>query len=219
METSYFVTKRKGGYLSSNRLKGKRIKQTRATHRTLDDLDVLFITSTHVKEAFTKSELIALKLLIRFSAKVPGICNTKIQTIVAATHNDTIGISRSTFERMLRKAKALGFIKIHNTSTRGYQAHNVYVFTSYPTKKLVQSKNIDVPIKANNPSKSINLLNNKRIDLLDSTYVSSRVPKCFTVLVRCFFDNATILEEYYHMYCISTYWLTSYNSNDLLDIR
>ncbi|WP_255290147.1 hypothetical protein [Bacillus cereus] len=37
--------------MSSNRLKGKRIKQTRATRRTLDDLHVLFTTFTHVKEA------------------------------------------------------------------------------------------------------------------------------------------------------------------------
>ncbi|WP_249924179.1 hypothetical protein [Bacillus cereus] len=113
-----------------------------------------------IKEEFTKSELIALKRLIRFSAKVPGICNAKIQTIVAATHNDTIGISRSTFERMLRKAKSFGMIEIHNTSKRGYQAHNVYVFTPYPTKEVLQSENIDVPNKTVNPSKSINLLIN-----------------------------------------------------------
>lgn len=159
---------------------------------------------------------------------MPGICNAKIQTIVAATHNDTIGISRSTFERMLRKAKTLGLIEIHNTSKRGYQAHNVYVFTSYLTKGVVQSENIDVPIKANNPSESINLLNNKRIgdrvntldniDSLDHTYVSSKVPKRFVQLVKCFFDDATVIEEYYRMYRISTHWLTGYDSDDLLDI-
>lgn len=180
-----------------------------------------------IKKEFTKSELIALKRLIRFSAKVPGICNAKIQTIVAATHADAIGISRSTFERMLRKAKSLGCIKVHNTSKRGYQAHNVYVFMSYPiseettnsTKEVVQSENIDAPIKANNPSESINLLNNKRIDgNLDHTYVSSRVPKRFTELVKCFFDDAKTIEEFYKMYRISTYWLTAYDSEDLLDI-
>ncbi|MEH7457948.1 hypothetical protein V7183_12100 [Bacillus sp. JJ1127] len=172
-----------------------------------------------IKEEFTKSELIALKRLIRFSAKVPGVCNAKIQTIVAATHNGTMGISRSTFERMLRKAKTLGLIEVHNTSKRGYQAHNVYVFTSYPIKEVVQSENIEVPIKANNPSESINLLINKRIgDSLNHTYVSNRVPKRFTELVKCFFDDATIIEEYYRMYHISTYWLTAYDSDDLLDI-
>lgn len=123
---------------------------------------------------------------------------------------------------MLSKAKTLGLIKVHNTSKRGYQAHNVYVFTSYPKKEVVQSENIDVPIKANNPSKSINLLNNKRIDdrgaILDHTYVSNRVPQRFTALVKCFFDDAAIIEEFYKMYRISTYWLTAYDSEDLLDI-
>ncbi|WP_257147328.1 phage integrase SAM-like domain-containing protein [Bacillus cereus] len=37
--------------MSSNRLKEKRIKQTRATLRNLDNLHVLFTTFTHVKEA------------------------------------------------------------------------------------------------------------------------------------------------------------------------
>lgn len=171
-----------------------------------------------IKEEFTKSELIALKRLIRFKAKIPGICNAKIQTIVAATHDGNIGISRSTFERMLCKAKALRFIEVHNTSKRGYQAHNVYIFMPFPTKEVVQSKNIDVPIKAINPSESINLLDNKRIDALDSTYVSTRLPKRFTSLVKCFFDDATIIEEYYRMYHISTYHLNEYDSDDLLII-
>lgn len=56
------------------------------------------------------------------------------------------------------------------------------------------------------------------IDALDSTYVSSRVPKRFTDLVKCFFDDAKIIEEFYKMYRISTYWLTAYDSEDLLDI-
>ncbi|MGG3448500.1 hypothetical protein [Domibacillus aminovorans] len=62
-----------------------------------------------IKSTFTKSELIALKRLLRFSAKIPGICNAKIQTIISATHekNEMGGISRSTFERMLRKVNIL----------------------------------------------------------------------------------------------------------------
>lgn len=173
-----------------------------------------------IKEEFTKSGLIALKRLIRFSAKVPGVCNAKIQTLVAATHADTIGISRSTFERMLRKAKALGFIEVHNTSKRGYQAHNVYIFMPFPTKEVGLSKNIDVPNKTVNPSESINLLINKRIDdTLGYTYVSNKVPKRFAELVGCFFDDATIIEEYYHMYRISTYWLeTVYDDDTLLSV-
>jgi hypothetical protein len=182
-----------------------------------------------VKADFTKSELIALKRLIRFATKVPGVCNAKIQTIVSATHDGAIGISRSSFERMLRKAKVLGIVEVINTAKRGYQAHNVYVFMPYPVKEVAQSENIDVPNKTVNPSESINLLNNKRIgdkldtldnaDSLDHTYVSNRVPKRFTELVRCFFNDASIIEEFYRLYRISTYWLeTAYDSDTLLRI-
>jgi hypothetical protein len=194
-----------------------------------------------VKAEFTKSELIALKRLIRFAAKVPGVCNAKIQTIVAATHNDTIGISRSSFERMLRKAKALGLVEVRNTAKRGYQAHNVYVFMPYvveetsqevpkvPTNEVPVSATIEVPIKANNLTKT-SVIKNKRIDALevdslDSDYVSDRVPKRFTDLVKCFFTDAKTIEEYYRMYRmyrmyrISTYWLEmAYDSDTLLSI-
>lgn len=62
---------------------------------------------TDLKDKFTKSETIALKRLVRFSASIPGVCYAKIQTMVAATHklSEMGGISRSSFERMVRKAK------------------------------------------------------------------------------------------------------------------
>ena len=34
------------------------------------------------KREFTKGELVGLKRLVRFSAKVPGVCNDKIDTIL-----------------------------------------------------------------------------------------------------------------------------------------
>jgi hypothetical protein len=86
-----------------------------------------------IKDKFTKSELVALKRLIRFSAKVAGICNAKIGTVVSATHeNDGVGISRSTFKRMTIKAKELGLLTIHNTVRKnGSKSSNVYVFNRF----------------------------------------------------------------------------------------
>ncbi|MCB5235887.1 hypothetical protein [Niallia circulans] len=86
-----------------------------------------------LKSKFTKSELIALKRLIRFSAKVAGICNAKICTIVSATHeNDGIGISRSTFKRMLIKAKKFGLLAVHEAVRKnGSTSSNVYVFNRF----------------------------------------------------------------------------------------
>lgn len=111
-----------------------------------------------IKSEFTKSELIALKRLIRYSAKVSGVCWAKIQTIVAATHKDTQGISRSTFERMLKKAESLGLIDVHSTYLNNKQKHNVYVFNKLE-RVVSKSNTIDVPkVEKLTHRKTINLL-------------------------------------------------------------
>lgn len=88
-----------------------------------------------IKNQFTKSELIALKRLIRYACKFAGVSNAKIQTLVAATHKETVGISRSTFERMLRKAKEVGIVEVQKTKRGNFQGHNVYVFLPYHSKE------------------------------------------------------------------------------------
>lgn len=69
------------------------------------------------KNEFTKGEVMGLKRLIRFAAKYPGVCHAKIGTVLKAIHEEynEHGISRSTFKRMLSKAKALGILAIHET--------------------------------------------------------------------------------------------------------
>lgn len=84
-----------------------------------------------LKSKFTKSELVALKRLVRFSASIAGVCYAKIGTLVAATHANSVGISRSTFKRMLAKAKEVGLLVVHNTFKNGKQGHSVYVFNRY----------------------------------------------------------------------------------------
>ncbi|WP_413305817.1 helix-turn-helix transcriptional regulator [Bacillus sp. 1P10SD] len=58
------------------------------------------------KPTFSKGELIGLKRLIRFSAKIPGVSHAKIGAILKAIHEEyhDHGISRSTFKRMIQKA-------------------------------------------------------------------------------------------------------------------
>lgn len=59
------------------------------------------------------------------------MANIKIATLlkVIADDNNGIGISRSTFKRMLRKAKKLGLLTIYKTmKSNGYQGANIYVF-------------------------------------------------------------------------------------------
>lgn len=126
-----------------------------------------------VKGEFTKSELVALKRLVRFSASITGVCYAKIQTVVAATHINTVGISRSTFKRMLTKAKSLGLLVIHNTFKGGKQGHSVYVFNRY-VSSLSAADEPPVEEKLNrhktiNLSKTSNIKNNKlRIMFVES---------------------------------------------------
>lgn len=176
-----------------------------------------------IKDKFTKSELVALKRLVRFSAKVTGVCNAKIGTIVSATHEkDGAGISRSTFKRMITKAKNLGLITVHETVRKnGSKSSNVYTFNRFcqqsePSKveKLNQpqtsnlsktnnqnnnKRNTDVPTEQ--PTKN----NKSESQPLNASYTSERVPKQFTNFVKNFYNDAKQIEEYWKLVKISAY--------------
>ncbi|MDE3840458.1 hypothetical protein C0966_14090 [Bacillus methanolicus] len=183
---------------------------------------------TDLKDQFTKSETIALKRLVRFSAKIPGICNAKIQTIVSATHqhSEMGGISRSTFERMLRKAKKFGLIHvIHTHSQNGRQGHSVYVFQKYQTKQEAElilneapeAGSIEAPNKNPSKNKTINL-KNIRTMALNSSFASNKIPSAFTNLVKCFYDDAWTIEEFYKVVHVSTRCLSYYTEKDKLEL-
>ncbi|MDA6341764.1 hypothetical protein OSK59_26455, partial [Escherichia coli] len=69
------------------------------------------------KKNFSKGELVGLKRLVRFAAKIPGVSNAKIGTVLKAIHDEYngSGISRSTFKRMIAKALELGIITVLET--------------------------------------------------------------------------------------------------------
>ncbi|MFB7642809.1 hypothetical protein, partial [Peribacillus butanolivorans] len=172
------------------------------------------------KASFTKGELIGLKRLVRFSAKIPGICNAKIQTIVAAC-NEMGEISRRTFERMLKKAKELGIVKVFNTNKgNGKQGHNVYVFNQYKQKQLPtleretsfslnndvpKQPEIDAPIESSNLSKTSKIKVKKRNESLPAEFVSDNVPQDFSNLASYYFDNANTIEKLWSKVNIAAY--------------
>ena len=59
------------------------------------------------KKDFNKGELVAFKLLVRFSAKYIGAANAKIGRLVRTIYEklNGFGVSQSTFERMIIKGK------------------------------------------------------------------------------------------------------------------
>ena len=164
------------------------------------------------KGDFSKGELVGLKRLVRFAAKVPGVCNAKIGTILKAINEDyhDNGISRSTFKRMIQKARDLGLLTVHETERKnGSQSSNLYIFNRFPSNEPPKEE------KMNHHNETINLLktNNQKIikrqeekpQELDHTFVSDRVPQPFIHLAKYFFPEAKAIEEYWHMVLVAAY--------------
>lgn len=158
---------------------------------------------------FTKSERIALFTLTQFSAKHIGVCNARIAKLVEAAQAQQGGISRSSFERMLRKAKKLGILSIHHTlRIKGGLSHNVYVFHPFDgatTEKLTDRHKTEKPAppKDSTPKtqpdtlllKTIKPLKEKElrtdtIEELDASFVPSSIPTTFVRAVKPFFSTA-----------------------------
>ncbi|MGE7843950.1 hypothetical protein ACQKNX_24590 [Lysinibacillus sp. NPDC093712] len=119
-----------------------------------------------VKSEFTKSEYIALNKLRKFAANVVGVAWCKIQKAVASTHaSEMIGVSRSTFDRMLRKASKLNLITVINTQkANNYQAHNIYVFNRVDELTLTNEIVSD--------SHTIDVADDVKIDVAKTTNLS-----------------------------------------------
>ncbi|MEK4873440.1 hypothetical protein N1I87_01645 [Bacillus sp. FSL W8-0102] len=179
------------------------------------------------KSHFTKSELIALKRLIRFSAKVYGVSTASINTILKATEKDGVGVSESTFHRMKRKAVKIGILSIHYTTRKnGSQSSNVWVFNRFvntidtpiteQNKQETQANQgadanlnemeIDSPNKTNIQSKT-SILINKRYTGNEAEFTSNRVPKEFVKLVSCFYGKADTIEELWKVVKCATHTL------------
>jgi hypothetical protein len=160
-----------------------------------------------VKDELSKGELVALKRLVRFSAKLPGVSNAKIGTMLKAIHEEYNGngISRSTFKRMIIKATALGIITVHETERKnGSQSSNLYIFNRFPKSEPPKAKQMNHQYKASNPSKTNNKeIKERKETSLDFTYTSNIVPKAFINLAKYFFPTAKTIEEYWKMTMIA----------------
>jgi N-acetylglutamate synthase-like GNAT family acetyltransferase len=177
------------------------------------------------KVDFSKGELVALKRLVRFSAKIPGVSNAKIGTILKAINEDYQGngISRSTFKRMTMKAKELGIITIHETERKnGSQSSNLYCFNRFPKSEPPKAEKMNHPKETNNLLKTNNQKNTKRNEApieLDHTFVSDKVPQAFVQSIKYFFSDAKTIEEYWHMVQIAAFrFECNQHTEDILEI-
>ncbi|MEH7883850.1 hypothetical protein V7654_05950 [Bacillus sp. JJ1609] len=195
------------------------------------------------KQYFTKGELIGLKRLARFAAKVPGVANAKIGTVLKAIYEEygEMGmISRSTFKRMIIKASKIGIFTVYETERKnGSQSSNLYVFNRFPTNELLTEEKLSHHNKTIIPSKTNIKKNNKRETTLaenepvkdsvksnqtadmhevaeDHLFVSDRVPAPFVELAKYFFPKAKTIEEFWRMSMISAYRNNWENDKDRL---
>ncbi|GLB60301.1 hypothetical protein [Cytobacillus sp. NCCP-133] len=162
------------------------------------------------KVKFSKGELVGLKRLSRYAAKIPGVSNAKIGTVLKAIHEEYSGngISRSTFKRMIAKAAELGIFTVHETERKnGSQSSNLYVFNRFPKSEPPKKEQLDHPNKTINLSKTIkNQKNTKRNTTeLDHTFTSDRVPQSFVDVVKYFFPEAKSIEKFWRMTSIAAY--------------
>ncbi|MCQ6264713.1 hypothetical protein M1K46_03405 [Fictibacillus sp. WQ 8-8] len=161
-------------------------------------------------EKFTKGELIAFNQLTRYSVKVIGVCNARIGTLVSACHEKG-GISRSTVERMLRKARKFGIISIHHTiRNKGGYAHNIFVFHRFdrliqekltdrqsPETTCSSMKNPDIPASETKNIETKEKIKTKILrkqpaysPTLDYSYLPDYIPRDFIQAVTPFFTTA-----------------------------
>ncbi|RFU70319.1 hypothetical protein D0469_06890 [Peribacillus saganii] len=172
-----------------------------------------WLLDIHQNKLLTKSEIIALKQLSKFACKYPGVSNVKIGTLLSACFEKGKEISRSTFERMLRKAKAIGLINVINTMKNGRKGHNVYVFLPYSPvtdslsnqSEVLKDEKIEVLKETVNPSESNNKNNNKRTIALDYEFVSDRVPQEFVSLTKYIFNDFKVIEKLWSKVSIAAY--------------
>jgi hypothetical protein len=179
------------------------------------------------KHEISNGELVGLKRLVRFAAKIPGVCNAKIGTMLKAIHDEFSGngISRSTFKRMIQKAILLGIVTVHGTERKnGSQSSNLYVFNRFPISEPPKEEKMNHHNKTSNlfKTKEKEQKRNKRNETphsekvvednsastpvsLDFTYTSNRVPSQFIQLVKVYFPAAKTIEEFWRMATIAAY--------------
>ncbi|MBT2642875.1 hypothetical protein J7I80_11610 [Bacillus sp. ISL-41] len=191
------------------------------------------------KRFFSKGELIGLKRLARFAAKVPGVANAKIGTVLKAIYEEygEMGISRSTFKRMILKASEIGIFIVYETARKnGSQSSNLYVFNRFPMNELPAGDQLSHQYKTIIPSETNIKKNNKREEKAaeeqlseitvvkplaekapeDHLFVSDRVPSDFVNLVKYFYPSTKSIEEFWRMSMVAAYRNNYEKDTDLL---
>ncbi|MBH0159858.1 helix-turn-helix domain-containing protein [Fictibacillus sp. 26RED30] len=168
--------------------------------------------------SLTKTAVTVLKTLSRYSCVVLGVSWLKVATLAKA-----IDKSEKTVRRALKLLDELNVInRIPTIRKQGGRGYDICVITTIDQSEMSRRVESETACESKN-EKGIELketLISKtkiiRKHDLNHTYVSESVPQPFTKLVRCFWDNAKTIEEYWRMALIANY--KAYDTNALLDV-
>lgn len=144
--TLFFVPQRERATMTL--LKGDITKfQSYSNFKNLEDFNNQFeMWMTEVKGKFTATELIAIKRVVRYSAKVAGVCNAGLKTLVAATKEHDVpehGVSLSSLRRAIKKAVAIGLLEVKNTIRKdNSQSTNLYIFKAFNCPIIEQGSEV-----------------------------------------------------------------------------
>lgn len=183
-----------------------------------------------LKAELTKSERIAIKVIIRHAAKVYGVANASIKKFVIASQRyDGVGVSRSTFKRAIKKAISHGLFVVYETEREdGSQSTNVYVFNRIeivsfsssneprPENKKVEQSPVEQqedveqlpPLKTDNQTKT-----NKIIDIRTDNAIKD-IPVDYQNLIKAYGYTGKQLMEFYRCLKYTTKYLTYYSEQD-----
>lgn len=193
---------------------------------SLDEFNESFyIAMKQHRDAFSKGELIALKTLKNWGAKVVGVVYAKIGTIISdliKRKGEMCVPSRSTFERAIRKAKKLGIIKTIETKQgsiserrRNLKGNNIFIFelfsdseqlTERKDEKLTERENAETlhnqavqTTEIEGDALKTSYTSENTLSSLrkkrDSSYVQSYVPRFLVNKLKPFYNSADIIED------------------------
>jgi predicted transcriptional regulator len=165
-----------------------------------------------------KTAVTVLKTLSRYSCVVLGVSWLKVATLAKSIDKTEI-----TVRRALKVLEELGAIKrIQTLRKRGGSGHNIYVIKKYDSPKMIGRDESEMTSDSKDDKGfelEETLISKTKIirkNDLDNTYVSESVPQPFIKLVRCYWDNAKTIEEYWRMALIANH--RAYDTNALLDV-
>ena len=174
------------------------------------------------KGQFSKSELVALKVIKNRGVSAYGVVGAKLGTIIkdAAHRLGFICPSRRTFERAIKKAKKLGILKVVNRKQKDQAGkeknilgHSIYVFELFSSDtQLAERESSQLTERENAETTRHNTsfdqknaddtsvfnassLKSLKIRTLDASLTPSYVPVEFKELVQRYFDDAELIKN------------------------